>query len=272
MNHETISFDDISKDALPPSWGVRPRLIPSLLMVGSGLVKTERFNKRTYLGDPINVVRIFNEKMVDELVLLDIEATPKGREPDYNQIADIVSEAFMPIAYGGGIADLQVAKRILSIGVEKLVVNSAAVKRPDLIHELSAEFGTQSVIIAVDVKLNWMGGNRVVTHSAAKKHKLKLVEWVAEAVRLGAGEVLLNSVDRDGTMAGYDVALIEEVSKVVSCPLIACGGASDLASIKLALQAGATDVAAGSMFVFHGPRRAVLITYPDRNAIRSALC
>lgn len=239
------------------------RVIPCLLLRNQGLVKTVKFQHPTYVGDPINAIRIFNEKEVDELVFLDISATVEGRGPNWPILADIAGEAFMPLAYGGGIRSVADARRVLSLGFEKVVVNTAAVEDPTLVAQLAAEFGSQSVVVSIDVKKSFLGQYQLLTRSGTGKTGRDPVDFAIEAQRRGAGEIFLNAIDRDGTMAGYDTALLRAVTSKVGVPVIACGGAGKLADFSAALtDGGASAVAAGSMFVFHGKHRAVLITYP----------
>lgn len=242
----------------------RVRVIPCLLLRGHGLVKTRKFKDPVYLGDPVNVVRIFNEKEVDELVILDIDASREGREPNYEVIAEIAGECFMPIAYGGGVRTIDQARRLIRCGVEKVVVNSANAESYNVIREAAQVFGSQAVVGAIDVKRALLGGYRVVVKSASVEMKIPLDEHVQALVAAGAGELLLNSVDRDGTMEGYDLSLIRRVSQQVGVPVIACGGAGTVDHLAAAVhEGGASAVAAGSMFVFHGRLRAVLINYPQ---------
>lgn len=249
--------------------GIRPRIIPCLLLRGNGLYKTVRFKNPVYIGDPINTVRIFNEKEVDEVVLLDFEASRTGRTPDFQKIGEIASEAFMPVSYGGGVTTVDQAKRILALGIEKIVLNSAAVEDPGLIEKLATAVGSQSVVISVDAKKNLLGRYQTSWWSADKARSVHPVQWAREVCALGAGEILLNLVDRDGTGQGYDVDLIREISSLVSIPVVACGGAHSIADLAAALKAGASGAAAGSMFVFHGKHRAVLISYPAPQEVAS---
>lgn len=240
------------------------RIIPCLLLRGHGLVKTRKFKDPVYLGDPINAVRIFNDKEVDELVLLDIDASKEGREPNYEIAAEIAGECFMPIAYGGGIRTLDQARRLIRCGVEKVVINTAATESYDVIRDTAQVFGRQAVVGAIDVRKMLLGGYRIVTKSASAEVKVPLDEHVQGLIEAGAGEIFLNSVDRDGTMDGYDLQLIRRVAEQVSVPLIACGGAGTVDHLAAAVnEGGASAVAAGSMFVFHGRLRAVLINYPQ---------
>lgn len=242
----------------------RVRIIPCLLLSGYGLVKTRKFKDPVYLGDPVNVIRIFNEKEVDELVVLDIDASKEGREPDYELIAEIAGECFMPIAYGGGVRTLDQARRLIRCGVEKVVVNTAATECYDVVRDVAQVFGSQAVVGAIDVKKTMIGGYRVVAKSASVEVKMSLDDHVQALVAAGAGEIFLNSVDRDGGMGGYDLSLIRRVSQQTSLPVIACGGAGTIEHLAAAVhEGGASAVAAGSMFVFHGRLRAVLINYPQ---------
>lgn len=240
----------------------RNRIIPCLLLKGDGLVKTIRFKEPKYVGDPINAVKIFNEKEVDELIFLDISATPGGQEPNFDRVRDIAGECFMPICYGGGVRTLEHAKRLFHLGVEKISLNTVAAENPPLIGELAAAFGSQSIIVGVDVRRDWLGRPRVFTGCGTKNTGRTPVDYVKEMVDRGAGEILLNSIDRDGTMKGFDLGLVREVTAAVSVPVVACGGAGSLADLDAAVAAGASAVAAGSLFVFTGPHRAVLINYP----------
>ena len=241
----------------------RVRIIPCLLLRGYGLVKTRKFKDSVYLGDPVNVVRIFNEKEVDELVVLDIDASKDGREPDYELIAEITGECFMPIAYGGGVRTLEQARRLIRCGVEKVVINTAATESYDLIRETAQVFGSQAIVGAIDVKKTLLGGYRLMAKSASVELKVPLDEHIQALTAAGAGEIFLNSVDRDGTMDGYDLSLIRRVSQQISVPVIACGGAGTIEHLAAAVNEGASAVAAGSMIVFHGRLRAVLVIYPQ---------
>jgi len=211
----------------------------------------------------VNAIRIFSEKEVDEIVVLDIEASRVGREPNYALIEEMAGEAFMPMAYGGGIRMLEQAKRLIRCGVEKVAINSAAAESTLVIRECADMFGSQAVVGAVDVKKTLSGGHRVMVRSATHELRIPVLEHVSRLVEAGAGEIFLNSVDRDGTMTGYDLPLIHEVASSTSVPVVACGGAGSLEHLRQAIvNAGASAVAAGSMFVFHGKHKAVLISYP----------
>lgn len=243
---------------------LRTRVMPCLLLRGHGLVKTRRFKDPVYVGDPVNAVRIFSEKEVDELVLLDIDASREQRDPNYRLIAEIAGECFMPVAYGGGIRTLEQVRRLIRSGVEKVVINSAACVSTDLIRAVADVFGSQAVVGAVDVRKSRLGGWRVLARSATVDTGLALDAHVQALVQAGAGELLVNNVDRDGCMTGFDLDLIRRVTRAVNVPVIACGGAGSVDHLRQAVRdAGASAVAAGSLFVFHGKHRAVLINYPS---------
>ena len=243
---------------------LRTRVIPCLLLRNGGLVKTRGFSEPRYVGDPINAVKIFNEKEVDEIVFLDISATPAAREPNYDLIRDIATEAFMPFAYGGGVTSVAEVRKLIALGVEKVIINTCAVARPELVREAAEVVGSQSLVVSIDVKRTIFGRYEVVTHGGSRKTGLDPVEWAHRAEELGAGEILVNSVDRDGSMSGYDLVLLRRVTDAVRVPVVACGGAGSMADFRSAVrEGGASAVAAGSLFVFHGKHRAVLITYPE---------
>lgn len=250
----------------------RVRVIPVLLLDNGGLVKTVRFRRPAYVGDPINAVKILNEKEVDELVLLDVSATRNGRPPEFDRIAEIGGEAFMPLAYGGGVRTVGDVARILGSGVEKVVLNTAAAADPGLVTGAARRFGSQAVMASVDVKRNLFGRYRVFTHGGRRNTGVEPVEYCRRMEELGAGEILLTSMDRDGTFAGYDLELLRRVSVAVEVPVVACGGARRVEDFVQAVnEGGASAVAAGSMFVFHGPHRAVLISYPEPQVLKQQL-
>lgn len=239
------------------------RLIPCLLLRGNGLVKTKKFKDSVYIGDPVNAVRIFSEKEVDELVILDIDATREEREPNYELIAEIAGECFMPVAYGGGISTLEQARKLIRCGIEKVVINSASVGSTDFIREIADVFGSQAVVGSIDAKKTLFGGHRVFVNSGTIDTKLKPEDHAAVLVQAGVGEIFLNSIDCDGQMQGYDLELIKKVSARVTVPVVACGGAGSMDHLRKAIShGGATAVSAGSMFVFYGKHSAVLINYP----------
>lgn len=246
----------------------RKRVIPCLLLKDRGLVKTVKFKSPKYVGDPINAIRIFNEKEVDELVLLDIEASMLGREPDYELIAEVAGECFMPICYGGGIRTLEHAQKIFALGVEKIALNTAAVNDIELLRKIADQFGSQSVVCSIDCKKSLLGRYSVYSQAGTKDSKVSPAEWARKAEDAGAGEIFLNSIDRDGTMQGFDIPLIKSVVAAVHIPVIACGGAGSIADLNEPFEkAGVSAVAAGSFFVFHGKHKAVLISYPDLNQV-----
>ena len=247
------------------------RIIPILLLRNEGLVKGSKFVKHRYLGDPMNAVRIFNEKEVDELVFLDIGATPQGLEPNFDYLRDIASEAFMPFGYGGGITSCQQIERLFYLGVEKIILNSVAVTKPELVTEASRIAGAQSIVVSIDCRRSLFGRYEVCIDSGATRVSLDPVTHAKRMCELGAGEIILCNIDREGTGKGYDLKLIEEVSEAVDIPVVAVGGAAKLDHFRSGYNAGASALAAGDMFVFHGRHKAVLITYPSQESIFSAL-
>ena len=249
-----------------------PRVIPCLLLKNAGLVKTVRFKDPTYVGDPINAVKIFNDKEVDELVFLDITATLEKKRPQMSLLARIVGESFMPFSYGGGIRSLDDIQDILRLGVEKVCINSFAVENPPFIRSAANAFGSSTIVISLDVKKSLFGKYEVAIYGGRKGTGLDPVHHAKIMEGMGAGELMVNSIDRDGTMKGYDIDLIKRVSEAVSIPVIACGGAGRLSDFGEAIkEGGASAVAAGSFFVFHGKHRAVLISYPSIQDIREAM-
>lgn len=250
----------------------RTRVIPVLLLKGRSLYKTTRFKKPVYVGDPINAVKIFNDKGVDELIILDIAATREGREPDLGYLREFSEECFVPLCYGGGIRSLTTAEAVLKVGVEKVAVNTAALLQPRLIREIADVVGSQSVVAAMDVSRGRFGKLRLVrTSPKIRPMPMAPVDWAKRMQDCGAGEILVNSVDRDGTGKGYDLEAIKAVAGAVDVPVIACGGAGNLADFSRAVEVGAAAVAAGQMFVFHGPHRAVLINYPELGTLEELL-
>jgi cyclase len=247
---------------------LRYRAIPCLLLKGQGLVKTVKFQDPKYVGDPINAIKIFNDKEVDELTLLDITASSEGRGPSFKVIEEVASECFMPLAYGGGIRSIQDIRAIVALGVEKVVLNTAAIHSPELIAEAAAEIGTQSVVVSIDVSKKFFGGYEVMGNRGRVKTGRDPLSFAQFLAKLGAGEILLNAIHRDGTQIGYDTDLIKLVSGGVSVPVIAVGGAGNLQDLAEAVQSGAAAAAAGSLFVFHGRHRAVLISYPSFEELR----
>ncbi len=250
---------------------LKSRIIPCLLLSIGGLVKTLRFSESKYVGDPLNAIRIFNEKEVDELMVLDIGASKEGRAPDFNLIEQIAGECFMPLSYGGGICTFAQARRLFTSGVEKVCLQSAVLENSALITEIAECYGNQAVIVSADVKKSWLGRKKLFASRTGKLLDTPVIDFLEHCVESGAGEVLLNSVDRDGTMVGMDLDLIREIADRLPVPLIAAGGTGSLADIKDAVEAGASAVAVGAFFVFHGPHRAVLITYPQYDELEVLL-
>ena len=242
---------------------LQSRVFPVLLIRDRGLVKTRRFGDDRYVGDPLNAVKIFNEKEVDELAIFDIDATVQGREPDFEELRKIAAESRMPLCYGGGVNSAAIAARLVALGYEKVSVSAAAVDRPALIREMAERVGRQSVVVTVDVvREGFLGGYAVQTRNATRKHKLRLLDFLAESEELGAGEIVINSVDRDGMMAGYDLKLARSVREMVSVPLSFVGGAGSQDDIAALIDTvGTVGAGVGSLFVFNGPYRAVLISY-----------
>jgi cyclase len=247
------------------------RVIPCLLLSErrGGLVKTTKFRKPQYVGDPINAVKIFNAKEVDELIVVDIDATKEGRGPNFALIEELAGECFMPLCYGGGIRNAEDARTLFTLGVEKVSLQSVALRDPSIVREIAKTAGEQAVVVSLDIRRDWR--NRAVVHSAsgAPTGRGDWRQTLRTMIEAGAGEILLNAVDRDGVMKGVDVELIREASEIADVPLIAIGGVGSLADIKTATDAGASAVAAGAYFVFQGPHRAVLITYPQYNTLQN---
>lgn len=242
----------------------RPRLIPCLLLKEQGLVKTTKFSNPRYLGDPINAVKIFNGKGVDELCILDITATSENRSPDFDYLKDVASEAFMPLSYGGGITNMEQIKKLFFIGYEKVIINTAFAQNPQFIREAADFAGSQSVVVSIDVKIELFGKRNCYINDGKTKISMDPVTLAKTAEELGAGEILLNSINRDGMMQGYDIKLVKDVVGAVSIPVIACGGAKDIYDFKKVLhEGGAHAAAAGSLFVYYGEQKAVLITAPE---------
>lgn len=244
---------------------LRPRIIPSLLIKDKGLVKTLNFKSSKYVGDPINAVRIFNEKEVDELAIFDIDATVHNNEPDYSLIERLANQSRMPLCYGGGVKTIEQAQKIFGLGIEKIALSSAAIQHPDLVTKIADRVGSQSVIVVLDVKKKLFGGYELYTHNGHKSTGIDPVKFAKELEQAGVGEIIINSIDKDGTMQGYDFALLDKITEVVNIPLTALGGAGSLDDIQKVIEKyGVIGVAAGSLFVFQGPYKAVLINYPNQ--------
>ncbi|MCW8899121.1 MAG: AglZ/HisF2 family acetamidino modification protein [Gammaproteobacteria bacterium] len=246
---------------------LRPRVIPCLLVKERGLVKTINFEQPKYVGDPINAVKIFNEKESDELVVLDIDATSEGREPDYQMIKNLAAECRMPLCYGGGVTTVEQFKKIISLGVEKVAISAAAIKNPDLVKQAADVVGNQSVVVVLDVKKRRFGSKyEVYINNGQQNTKLEVSELAKKFEAFGAGEIVINSIDRDGSMQGYDLKLIKHVRESITLPITALGGAGTLAHIKELINCfGIIGASAGSLFVFKGKYRAVLINYPSQS-------
>ncbi|MDO5896980.1 AglZ/HisF2 family acetamidino modification protein [Agrobacterium sp. Azo12] len=242
---------------------LKARIIPCLLLKGRGLYKTVKFSDPKYVGDPVNAVKIFNEKEVDELLVLDITATAEKREPNFELIGDIAGECFMPLAYGGGVSSLEQIRRLQRVGVEKVSLNSAAFHNRDLVKDACLTFGTSSIVAAIDVKKSFFGKYEVWINAGKTNTKEDPIRYAEQLARLGVGEILVNSIDRDGTMGGLDTNLLKSIVGAVDTPVIACGGAGNLTHLHEGISCGVNAVAAGSMFVFHGKHKAVLINYPS---------
>jgi cyclase len=251
---------------------LKTRIIPCLLLKNNGLVKSVKFKNHVYVGDPINAVKIFNDKEADELMFIDIDASRERRGPDFDLIYDISREAFMPFGYGGGIRNLDDIKRLLQSGVEKVAINSMALDDPDFVSRAAGICGSQSVVVVVDVKKDMLGHYRVYHHVKGKCLKGTPEEYTLRLQELGAGEILLQNVDRDGTYSGYDLGLIFRITSALNIPVIALGGASSVEDLARSVrEGGASAAAAGSLFVFYGPHKAVLINYPDKKKLKQLL-
>lgn len=251
---------------------LRTRVIPCLLLQGNGFYKTTKFKNPVYLGDPVNILKIFNEKEVDEIIVLDIGATRNRADINYPLLKDFASECFMPLGYGGGIRNIDQMKALFQLGFEKISLNSEAYNNPGLVTQAAQAFGSQSVVVSMDVRRRFLGGYEVITQCGTKQTGREPVEVARDMEQRGAGEILLNSIDRDGTMVGYDVNLIKAITQSVSIPVIAAGGAGKVEDFAAAvIQGGASAVAAGAMFVFQGPHRAVLVNVPSPDILEQAL-
>ena len=246
-----------------------PRVIPALLLKGNGLVNGVKFKNHQYIGDPINTVKIFNDKEVDELIILDIMASLKGDEPNFQILKELASEAFIPMGYGGGIQSLDQAKKVFDLGFEKVVLGTAALMNTDLIASIANVYGSQSVVVSIDVRKSWFGTYRLYGYSGTKKMNKVLKTFIDQIILAGSGEILLNNIDNDGTKEGYDLDLIREISELASVPIVSLGGAWEISDLKKGIQAGASAVSAGSMFVYEGKFNAVMINYPKYSEIES---
>ena len=245
------------------------RIIPSLLLKDKGLVKGVNFNNYTYVGDPINAVRIFNDKEVDELFFFDITATEKNQIIPFDLVEKLANECFMPFAVGGGINSIEYISKLIKLGVEKVSINSYAVENPDFISEAAGIFGSQAIVVSIDVKNSGNGTYHIVTHSGKKHIDINPLDHAKRMERMGAGELIINSIDLDGTQIGYDIELIKMITESVNIPVIAAGGAGELNHFsELLEETNASAATAGSFFVFHGRLRAVLISYPTKQELK----
>ena len=250
---------------------LQPRIIPVLLMKDGGLVKTVRFKNPTYIGDPINAVKIFNAKGADELLIINLDASITGKPMDLKQLETIATEAFMPVAYGGGVRTLNDIERVVNCGVEKVVVNTAAIKDETFVKYSTKAFGSSTIVVSVDYKMNWFGKSQVCSERGTVNSRYDVLSFCKLMEANGVGEILLHNVERDGTRKGYDQKLLKEISVACRVPVTICGGASSRDDLSLAFANGASGAAAGSLFVFSGPHRAVLINYPDETWRREHL-
>lgn len=243
---------------------LRSRIAPLLLLRGNGLVKTQKFADPKYVGDPINAVKIFNEKEVDELTLLDIDATASGRGPNMTLLEDIAAESRMPLCYGGGVFDAETAAQIIALGYEKVSVSTAALERPDIVREMAERVGRQSVVVTIDVRKEGVfgGRHRVYSRNAKFRHQVDPIEFAKKCTDLGAGEIIINSIDRDGMMKGYDLDIARRIRETIPTPMTVVGGAGSIDDLRaLTEELGPIGAGAGSLFVFKGKYRAVLISY-----------
>jgi cyclase len=245
---------------------LRPRVIPVLLFKNDGLVKSIKFKNHKYIGDPINAIKIFNDKEVDELIFLDIDASKNNTPPNFKLISQIASECFMPVCYGGGINSLKQIEKILKLGIEKIAINTQNLKDSNFIKKASNLFGSSTIVVSIDIKKNLFGNYSIYSHSLNKNYK-NIFDFIKKTEDDGAGEILINSIYNDGIMKGYDLSLIKKISMNAKIPVIACGGASSIKDFRDVIQSDASAAAAGSFFVFHGPHKAVLMSYPSEEEL-----
>ncbi len=253
---------------------LRYRIIPTLLLHDKGLYKTVKYSikKGKYIGDPINAIKIFNDKGVDELIFLDIDASKEKRGPDFQMLRNIATECFMPVGYGGGITTMEQIKQIFQIGIEKVILNSVLLEDLTLLKNASKDFGVQSIVASVDIKKNLFGKYKIYNSAKQKNIDLDIKKYLQSLEENGAGEIYISSVDKDGTFEGYDIELMKDISKDIKVPVIINGGAKDISDFSKAIkECGVSAVSAGSMFVFNGPHKAVLITYPEYEKLEEEL-
>lgn len=252
---------------------LRKRIIPCLLLKGKGFVKTTNFKNPVYLGDPQNIINIFNQKMIDEIMILDISATFEKRPPNFDLIQKLSSRSFSPVCYGGGISSISDAEKLFKIGIEKVCLNTNAFSNPNLLSDLASRFGSQSVVVSINVSKNIVGRYKIVDNSIKTlSNKLTVKETIKWLENLGVGEILINDVSNDGVMKGYDIELINSVTSISSVPIIACGGCGSIEHIKNVFdEGGVSAAAAGSFFVFNGKHKAVLISYPSNSTVKNLI-
>lgn len=250
---------------------IQNRIIPCLLLKNGGLVKTVNFSKPTYIGDPINAIKIFNDKEVDELIVLDIDASRELKNPNFSLIKQFASECFMPLSYGGGIQNSTQAMKLFELGIEKISIQTAALQSFSLIEDIAKKAGNQSIIMSIDIKKNWLGKYELYSSAKNKIIKKDWRQFIIDSVSAGAGEILINSVDKDGTMQGMDLNLIEIATNLVNVPIVSAGGVGSMKDIKDSIAAGSSAVAVGSFFVYYGPHKAVLITYPSTEELKELI-
>jgi len=251
---------------------LQKRVIPCLLLHKGGLYKTEKFKKPKYIGDPINSIKIFNTKEVDELMLFDIDASVQNKVPNYKMIDNIAGECFMPLCYGGGVKTIEQMKKIYSLGVEKISLSSQAVLNPSLIQEAATIFGNQAVVVTIDIKKDFWKKKKVFINNGKRNTKMNPIDFVKQMEKMGAGEVIINSIDNDGVMKGFDYEVLKELKKVINIPVVALGGAGNFSHIKEVFEFSKVDaVACGSLFVYQGPLKGVLINYPPEEKIKKLL-
>ena len=248
------------------------RIIPSLLLSSGGLVKTTKFSKPKYIGDPINAIKIFNEKEVDELILLDIDSTRLSKKLNFKLIEEIAGECFMPLSYGGGINTLEDIKTILNIGVEKVIINTAAIENPSFVHSAVKTFGSSTIVVSIDYKNNFLKKPSIYTKNGSFRQKIEPLFFAKKMQELGVGEIMFNSIERDGTMSGFDTNFIKNAVDSLNIPVIACGGAGSLKHLKeLIKSTSVSAIAAGSLFVYYGPNKGILINYPSYKSLENIL-
>ena len=251
---------------------LRTRVIPLLLLYNNNLVKTVKFGKFSYIGDPVNSVRIFNEFEVDELIFLDIAASRERKNPNFNLLHEIANECFMPLSYGGGITNLDHAKKIFDTGFEKISINTSSIEKPELITQIANQYGSQAIIVSLDVKKNIFGKKTIRTLSGKKNTKKNPIDWAKEVENRGAGEILLTSIDNEGTWNGFDIDIVKQITDNISIPVIAHGGAGNIDHIKEVVKnAKASAVALGSMIVFQKKGMGVLLNFPDKKKIEASI-